>query len=176
MNLAIKKLTNLDSVTVNREPILNKELSTKKNFDDSIGEGTIVRFKQTLEKYLKASVGKETYNLTKYNKIQNADTTEIKFPNKSSDLLQRRNIKCNNKNIDSKVGTFKKSTITDSPTGHSGATLLPPIGNSFMYIETSSNNHGSDNIFVSFERTDIIQITNKIFYYKGFSVLTNDSK
>ena len=43
-----------------------------------------------------------------------------------------------------------------------------------MYIETSSNNHGSENIFVSWERTDIIQITNITFYYNRFSILTHD--
>ena len=44
-----------------------------------------------------------------------------------------------------------------------------------MYIETSSNNSGSENIFVSMERTDIVQITNITFYYNRFSNLTNDS-
>ena len=43
-----------------------------------------------------------------------------------------------------------------------------------MYIETSSNNHGN-NVFVSFERTDIIQISNITSYYNRFSILTNDS-
>ena len=43
-----------------------------------------------------------------------------------------------------------------------------------MYIETSSGIHGSD-VFCSFERTDIIQITNITFYYKRFSILTNNS-
>ena len=42
-----------------------------------------------------------------------------------------------------------------------------------MYIETSSNNHGS-NVFCSFERTDIIQITNIAFYYNRYSILTDD--
>ena len=54
-------------------------------------------------------------------------------------------------------------TKTNNPTSCSGATSLPPICNSFMYIETSSNNHGN-NVFVGFERTDIIQITNITFY------------
>ena len=36
---------------------------------------------------------------------------------------------------------------------------VPPIGNSSMYIDTSSNNHGN-NVFVSFERTDNNQINN----------------
>ena len=43
------KLPNLDSVTVNRNPHLDNELSNKKFVDDSIGEGTIARFNQTLE-------------------------------------------------------------------------------------------------------------------------------
>ena len=43
-----------------------------------------------------------------------------------------------------------------------------------MYIETSSNNHG-DNVFVSWERTDIIEISNITFYYNRFSILTNDN-
>ena len=98
------KLTNLDSITVNRDPNLDHELSNKKYVDDSIAEGTIVRFNQTLENYLKVSVGNDTYNLTKNNKIQILDTTEIKYPNLGSDLLQKWNIKCNNKNNVSKVG------------------------------------------------------------------------
>ena len=42
-----------------------------------------------------------------------------------------------------------------------------------MYIETSSNYHGSDNIFVKFERTDIIKISNFTFYYNRYSILTD---
>ena len=44
-----------------------------------------------------------------------------------------------------------------------------------MYIETSTNNHGHERVFVSFERTDIIQISNKTLYYNRYSILTNDS-
>ena len=129
------KLTNLDSITVNRDPNLDNELSNKKYVDNSIEEGTLLRFNQTLENYLKVSVGNDTYNLTKYNKIQITDMTEIKYPNIGSDSLQKWNINCNNKNNVSKVGDFIKSIKTNSPTGHSGATNLPPIGKSFMYIE-----------------------------------------
>ena len=43
-----------------------------------------------------------------------------------------------------------------------------------MYIETSSNIYGNK-VFVSSERTHIIQITNVTFYYNRFSNLTNDS-
>ena len=92
-----------------------------------------------------------------------------------SDLLQKWNIICNNKNNQFRTTDFIKSTKTNSPTRNSGATSLPPIGEIFMYIETSSNNHGN-NVFVSWERTDIIQITNITFYCKRFSILTNEDK
>ena len=135
----------------------------------------MLRFNQTLSNYLKVSVGNDTYNLTKYDKIQITDTTEMRHPNIGSDLLQKWNIKCNNKNNQSRITDFIKSTKTHCPTGYSGATSLPPIGNSFMYIETSLNYHGN-NVFVSFERMDIIRVNNITFYYNRFSILTNNFK
>ena len=86
------------------------------------------------------------------------------------------NIKCNNKIIQSRIPDYIKSTKTISPTGYSGATSLPPISNSFMYIEIISNNHGHERVFVSRERTDIIQISNITFYYNRFSILKNEYK
>ena len=62
---------------------------------------------------------------------------------------------------------------TNSSTSHSGATILPSLGTAFLYIETSSNNHGNF-VFVSFERTDNIEITDITFVYKKFSILTID--
>ena len=109
-------------------------------------------------------------------KIQITDTTEIKFPNIGSDLLQKWNDKCNNKIDQPRITDFIKSTKTNSPTGHSGATSLSPSGMAFMYIETSSNNQGHQRVFVSFERTDNFQISNITFYYNRFSILTNNSK
>ena len=44
-----------------------------------------------------------------------------------------------------------------------------------MHIETSSNGHGN-NVYVSWVRTDIFQITNIMFYYNRYSILFNDSK
>ena len=78
------------------------------------------------------------------------------------------------KNNKGKIQNFRKSTTTNSPTGFPGETKLPNIGDSFIYIETSSKNHGK-NDFVSFERTNFIQISNKTFYYNRFSNLINDS-
>ena len=89
-------------------------------------------------------------------------------------MLQKLKIYCNNKNNQSRISEFIKSTKTNSPTGFSGATSLSLIGNAFIYIESSSNNHGP-NVFVSWERTDIIQISNITFYYNRFSILTNDN-
>ena len=60
-----------------------------------------------------------------------------------------------------------QSTKTNIPSSHSGATALPPIGSALMYIQTNSSNHGR-NVFVSWERTDIIQITNIRFHYNRF--------
>ena len=168
------KVTNLDSVTVNRNPSSDNELSNKKCIDDELDKNTILRFNQTLQNYLKVYVGNDVYNLTKYDKIQITDTTIIKYPNTEGYLLQNWVIKCNEKNNNGKIQNFIKSTKTNSPTGYSGAITLPPIGNSFMYKETSSDNHGN-NVFVSWERTDIIQITNITHYYNRISILTSDA-
>ena len=146
----------------------------KKYVLDSIREGTILKFNQTFQNYLKISVGNDTYNLINYDKIQVTDTTELKYPNTGGYLLQNRVVKCNDKNNDGKIQNFLKSTKTNSANGFSGATSLPHHGNSFIYIETSSNNHGY-NVFVSFERTDNIQINNITFNYNRFSIVTIDS-
>ena len=156
------KITNLDSIKINRNPTSDNEVSNKKYIDDELDKNTILRFNQTLENHLEVSVGNDTYNLTKYNKISITDVTEIKFPNTVSHLLQKWIIKCTNENNQSRITDFIKSTKTNSSTGDSGATILPPTGDSFMYIEISSNNQGS-NVFVSWDRTDNIQISNITF-------------
>ena len=79
-NLNDKKLINLDSITVNRNPTLDNEVSNEDYIDDELDKTTIVRFYQTLQVYLKVSVGNYKYNLTKYDKIQITDITEIKYP------------------------------------------------------------------------------------------------
>ena len=167
------KLTNIDSIKVNRNPNSDNELVNKKYLDDELDKNTIVRFNQTLQHYLKISVGNDIYNLAKYDKILLTDTTIIKYPNNGGYLLQNWNIRCNDKNNNGKITNFVKSTKTNSPTGSSGATAMPPIGSAFMYIESSSNNNGN-NVFCSFERIDIIQITNITFYYNRFSISDNN--
>ena len=164
---------NLYTITVNRNPSSIYELANKKEVDDSVGESTIVKLNQTLQNYLKTSVGNDTYNLTKYDKIQITDTTIIKHPKSCGYPIKSWVIKCENKNTKSRRKKFKKSTETNSLTGHSGAIKLPPFGKSFMYIETSSGNHGNG-VFVSFERTDTVHITYIAFYYNRFSSLNKD--
>ena len=83
-----KKLTNIDSITVNRNPVSDNQLTNKKYVDDEISKNTIPRFHQTLQNYLKISVGDDIFKLTKYDKIQITDTTIIKYPNTGGYLLQ----------------------------------------------------------------------------------------
>ena len=120
---------------------------------------------------MKLTVGNDTYNLTKNDKIQITDTTVIRVGNSGTFVLPSWKIICNIRNINGKLTNFIKTSKTKSPTGESVATISPSIGTAFMYIETSGDNHGN-NVFVSFERTDIIQIINITFYFNRFSILT----
>ena len=163
-----KKLINIDSIQVNRNPSLDYELANKKYIDDSIAENTLLRFNQTLTNYLKVSVGNDIYHLTKYNKYYLNDITSMISPNSGGYLLQRWVIECKDKNNSGKVSNFIKSTRTRSPTDDSGSTSLPPIGRAFMYIKTSGNNHG-DFTFARLTRTEITQISNISFYNNRFS-------
>ena len=61
------------------------------------------------------------------------------------------------KSENGKIPNFKRTTKKSSPTTHSGVASFPPKVNSFMYIETSSGNPGSDKVFCGFERTDVIR-------------------
>ena len=81
------KLTNIDSILVNGNPNSDSELVIKKYLDDELDKNTVLRFSQTLENYLKVSVGTDTYNLTKYNKIQLTDTKIIKTGTSGGHLL-----------------------------------------------------------------------------------------
>ena len=69
------------SVTVNRNPTSDNELANKKYVDDSAGSGHILRLNQTLEEYLKVTVGNDTYNLSNCDKTYILDTTILKAPN-----------------------------------------------------------------------------------------------
>ena len=106
---------------------------------------------------LKLPIGNYTCNLAKYDKLQIIDTTHIRSGNARSTVLQSWKIICNDKSINGKLTDFIKSMRSSSPTtqSQSEATSLPPIGIAFMYIDSSGDNHGK-NVFVSFERKDIV--------------------
>ena len=76
-DLKDNKLTNINSITNNNNPTANNQVANKKYIDDELDKNTVLRFKQTLQKYLKISVGNNIYNLTNYNKISITDVTEI---------------------------------------------------------------------------------------------------
>ena len=118
---------------------------------------------------MKININNTIYKLQIYNKIVLTDTTIIKFPNNGDSLLPNWRLFCNDRNNNGNVQNFIRSTKTNSPRGNSGAIVTPPIGDSFMYKETSGNNFGS-NVFCSRERVDIIQISNITFYYNRFSI------
>ena len=77
----VKKSINSDSVVVNREPSSDNELANRKYIDDELDKNTVLSFSQTRQSYLKVSIGNDSYNFTKYDKIQRTDTTIIKAPN-----------------------------------------------------------------------------------------------
>ena len=168
------KLTNINSITVNRKPSSDNELANKKYIADELDKNTIVRFNQTPQNYLKVSVGNITYNLTKYDKTQITDTTVIKYPNTGRYLIQQWIKKCNDKNNGGKIQNFIRSSKKTTPGPDTGAKILPPIDDSFMFIETRSNNHEAM-VFCSFERTDIIQMTHISFYCNRYSA-ENDNR
>ena len=82
-----KKLTNINSITINNNPTDDNHVSNKKYIDDQLDKNIIVRFNQTLQSYLKVSVGNDSYNHTKYDKIQLTDITTIKAGNAAGCLL-----------------------------------------------------------------------------------------
>ena len=129
---------------------------TKKDVDDQLDKNTTLRFNQSLQNYLKASVSQTDYNLTLYNRFKNTDTTISKDSKQDGYLLQQWNIECIEKIDRVKITNFVKPSLSPTPTGSAGARSLPPIGDSFMYIKTSSNS-SFPNVYCSFERTDIIQ-------------------
>ena len=61
------------------------------------------------------------------------------------------------------------STKTSAPTGDRGVSSFAPIGLVFWYIETNGSHYGDSTVYLSIERTDIIQISKVSFYYNRFS-------
>ena len=60
-----KKLTILDSISVNGDPVSENESANKKYVDDRIGADNNLRFNQSEDNNLKVFVGNDVYNLLK---------------------------------------------------------------------------------------------------------------
>ena len=173
------KLTNINSITINNNPTEDDQVSNKKYIDEELDKDTKVRLNDdSNDRYLQVCINNTPYNLQIYNKTQIFDTTKLIFPNTGTDLLQNWKFIYNNRLDEGLPSDFLKSTKTNSPTSQAGSTSLPPIGTCFMYIETSANNHNSsnDDVLVSFERTDIIHISNITFYYNRYSISTANKR
>ena len=106
--------------------------SHQKYVDDELNKNTIPRFYQTLQNYLNVSVANNVYNLTKYNRKQMIDTTNIRTRNSGGYLLPLWKIECKD---EINAGEKIRATKAKSPAPNSGSRRLPPIGDSFMYME-----------------------------------------
>ena len=98
------------------------------------------------------------YIFMKYDKIQITYATVNKSGGSGVNALPFWKIVCNDEKTTGKISNFIETTKSFFPIFNSGATDLPPIGNSLKYKERSSGNIGNG-VIVSFERTDFVQIT-----------------
>ena len=120
---------------MNRDFNSDNKLTNKRYVDDSIGDGSILRYKQTVKNYLKVSVENTVYNLGKYGRIQITEVTVIKFPNWSSEFSQNWKIVWLETIMARLQNSYHHQKVF--PTGQSEATSLTPIGTAFIFIETS---------------------------------------
>ena len=117
--------------------------------DNDLNEKTNLRFSQTLQKSLEVPVGKQVYNRTIYSKQHLIEIIFVRKPNIGTDLLQKWNTNFSVIKNNDKKENFIRSAKASSATKNSGVSLIPTIGNSFMYNETKSGNHGNNNVFVN---------------------------
>ena len=133
-------------MTVNRDPSSDSQLSTKKYVDDQLDINTKVRFNETLENYLKVSLGNDTYKLTKDNKIQLTDNTINKTGINGLGVLPNWNIICNDENGNAYLEfniTIRKNDDTNFH--YDDPIRLVNIGLAFCFKEGSlSTTLGSD--------------------------------
>ena len=138
------KLPNLriTSFTIFWKPSADSELSNKKYVNDSKAESTIFRLNQTIGIFLTVSVGNTVYILRKWKKEQIFDIAIINYPQSDGYLLKKTKKECYDKSSSRKLQNFVKSAKTAGPSGNTGATTLPWIGDWFLYIKTNCNQFG----------------------------------
>ena len=84
-----KKLTNINSITINNVPTNNNHVSNKKYINDELDKNTIVRLNDdSNDRYLQVHINSSPYNLQIYNKTHIIHTTKLFFPNTGIDFLQ----------------------------------------------------------------------------------------
>ena len=159
-------LTILESVTVNRNPTSDKELSDIVYVDDSLGEKTNLRPYQRLQQFVKPTAGNTVYSVEKSDKQQITETTVPNVVNSSGNLLQQRNIKCKDEIIIGSKNKIHSPTKINTPTGNTRTSSSQPDGDSFVYKEFSSKNVGP--AFLG-SLMDKVQIRNITFYYTRYS-------
>ena len=125
------QLTNLDFTQIIRSAPPDKETSNKKYIDDVLDKNTNLKFNQTLETYLKVSVGGTFHSLLKIDKIIITDTKIMRHFNVGGCVLQQKYNKGNDKIGNDKTQNFLKSPKGCKPTPNSGPSKVPPSGDSF---------------------------------------------
>ena len=61
-------ITSLDSFTLSRNPKLDEKANKKKYVDDTSGESFVLKFDETLKRFLNIRVGDTVHNLRKFRK------------------------------------------------------------------------------------------------------------
>ena len=157
-------ITNVRFLRVNYDPQVDGHVVTLRYFNNILDEATLLRLNDdSNDRFLQTRVGNTAYNLQMYIKTQIVDITRRKTLNSGGYALQNWLINCNDRNRAGQVQNFNKCTKSSSPIPDSGAIVIPPIGDKFLYIETSCNNNFGLNAFCAFERTDISHISKITF-------------
>ena len=105
-----------------------------KNYvNDTIRDGTLVRFNATLENNLKIALADSDFNLKKHNTEKNIDTSFKINPNSGGFLLQQWNKSCNDEENKRKLTNLIRSTRRTSPSPDSKASSLSPFGDRYMF-------------------------------------------
>ena len=156
------RLTILDSFTFERNSNTDNEVSNKKYVADELNKTTFLRFNQSLQIYSKVIVGNIVLGAIIYNVLRTKDATIIKTGNAGSFLLPFWRKECNDRIDSGNSSDLFEASKPNSPTRDTEASSLPPKGDSFMSIETRVKNY-FQNLFVSFERNDITQISSFSF-------------
>ena len=111
---------------------------------------------------MKISVLSDVFDLTKNVGNQIIDTPIIKTGKAGPFLLTLWKVEYNQGVVAGKSSNFIRATKSTSPTPISGSSTIPPIAISFICMGIIGENLGL-NLFVNFERIDIIQISNITF-------------